>query len=203
MIKRLGKRQFKKIAEHVSVGLGDQAIQLITDAMANSMTIDIEYMGSGYRSNILPYGWSSSKDGNLLIMCYKEDSSIRSYRFDRLLQVFVDDSLIQAYQSVAEQPEIQDTSVEQNSPNDYLIPTLPDIDQILEESENEQPDMPYDEAIESLENTQEVNIDVEPLVTQDELVNNINENQESEVEDGSLEEQYNIDEFSEERESKP
>lgn len=202
MIKRLGKRQFKKIAEFVSVGLGDQAIQLITDAMANSQTIRIEYQGSGFR-DVLPYGFSASKDGNLLIMCYKEDSSIRSYRFDRLLQVFVDDSLIQAYQSVAEQPEIQDTSVEQNSPNDYLIPTLPDIDQILEESENEQPDMPYDEAIESLENTQEVNIDVEPLVTQDELVNNINENQESEVEDGSLKEQYDIDEFSEERESKP
>ena len=175
MLRRLGKKRFKKIAEYVSVGLGDNAIQLITDAMANSQLIEIEYLQSGFRK-IAPYGWSVSKDNNLLLMSYKEDSSIRSYRFDRILQVFVDDSLINAYNNV-EQQNVQENNMPNNSPDDYLIPMLPNIDQIIEESESEEAEMPYDDAIESLENAQEVELNIDNTMSQEELVNSITNNE--------------------------
>ena len=183
-IKRLGKRKFIKTADFVKVNLGDQAIQLITDAMANSSVIRIEYMGSGNRE-ILPYGWSCSKDNNLLIMCYKADSSIRSYRFDRILQLFIDDSLIQAYNQLPEQTEIVN-----NAPDNYLIPILPDIEQIITITENEQPELPYDEAVDSLEESQDINPDtIINDITPEQLIEDITSFDESE----ELEEGFDFD----------
>jgi hypothetical protein len=79
-------------------------------------------------------------------MCYKATGDIRSYRFDRLLQLFVEDSLLEAYNE--QDKEIPST----DEPNDYVIPPLPNIDEILEISENEAADEPYDEAVDILEN---------------------------------------------------
>ena len=164
----------KKLAEYVSVGLGDQAIQFITDSMANNIPIHVEYEGSGFRE-ALAYGWSVSKDNNLLLMCYKPDGSIRSYRFDRLLQVMVDDSIINAYNQPQEEQNEVTIEKEHEQPQNHMIPTLPNIDEIIEETENEQVDereLPYDEAIETLENTEETH-EIENQLLDD--INDMNE----------------------------
>jgi len=194
-VKRLGKRRFVRTATYVSVGLGDQAIQLITDSMANSMTIQIEYLNSSYRE-IAPYGWSVSKDNNLLLMCYKSDSSIRSYRFDRILQVFVDDSLLQAYDNVSQEEEIQETNIDSNSPDDYLVPLLPNIDEIIEETENEAYNEPYEEAIDSLESVpQEPTDDILEEQIIDSIVNIDDQFDESEENIDGDSERSDFDEF--------
>ena len=51
--------------------------------MSQQSVIKINYAGSGWR-NILPYGWYTSKDNNVLLYCYKENSAIRSYIVDKI-----------------------------------------------------------------------------------------------------------------------
>jgi hypothetical protein len=143
ILKRLAKIKLAK----TQIPINDEAVSLITDSMANGLTIDIDYTGSGMRNNILPYGWSTSKAGDLLIMCYKSTGEIRSYRYDRINQLFIEDDLIQAYESPPETEQQEETI-----PNDYVIPPLPNIDEILQLSENETPDEPYAEAVDILEN---------------------------------------------------
>lgn len=144
-MKRLAKIKLAK----TQIPINDEAVSLITDSMANGLTIDIDYIGSGMRNNILPYGWSTSKAGDLLIMCYKSTGEIRSYRYDRINQLFIEDDLIQAYESPPETEQQEEETI----PNDYIIPPLPNIDEILQLSENEMPDEPYAEAVDTLENT--------------------------------------------------
>ena len=144
-MKRLAKIKLAK----TQIPINDEAVSLITDSMANGLTIDIDYTGSGMRNNILPYGWSTSKAGDLLIMCYKSTGEIRSYRYDRINQLFIEDDLIQAYESPPETEQQEEETI----PNDYIIPPLPNIDEILQLSENEMPDEPYAEAVDTLENT--------------------------------------------------
>lgn len=127
---------------------GPDVVQIITDAMAAATQIQIEYQGSGWRL-ILPYGWNTSKDGNILLMCYKDTGEIRSYRLDRVLQVLVDDTLLnQPSSSDNGMLEVTDYNA---SPEDFEIPLLPNIDEILEESENEVGQkLPYDEGLDYL-----------------------------------------------------
>ena len=136
----------KKYAELNQVKLDDSAIQYITDSMANSMLIQINYEGSGWRT-VQPYSFTTSKDNNLLVMCYKQDGSVRSYRFDRINDLYVDDSLIQAETGATFEDSADNTH---NNPSDFEIPYLPEYDEILEESENEPPE-PFSEAIDSIE----------------------------------------------------
>jgi hypothetical protein len=127
------------------------AVQVVTDAMAAGTQIQIEYQGSGWRL-IQPYGWNTSKAGNILLMCYKDTGEVRSYRLDRINQILVDDTLL------ANQPvdsvdgngmyEVRDYKVK---PEDYEIPPLPNMDEILEQSENEQgQELPFDEGLKYL-----------------------------------------------------
>jgi len=168
-LKRLAKIKLAK----TQIPINDEAVSLITDSMANGLTIDIDYTGSGMRNNILPYGWSTSKAGDLLIMCYKSTGEIRSYRYDRVNQLFVEDDLIQAYESP---PETEQQ--EENIPNDYIIPPLPNIDEILQLSENETPDEPYTEAVDTLENT-DTNIEsIDDINAEDTNVKDINDSNE-------------------------
>ena len=124
-------RLLKRIAEFAQVDINGDTIQYLTDSMANNLLIKMEYENSGWRT-VQPYGWNNSKDNNLLVMCYKADSSVRSYRLDRILQLFVDDSLLQAETGVEFE---ESTDKPQNSPEDYVIPYLPETDDILEMSE--------------------------------------------------------------------
>lgn len=142
-------------ADLTKVNLDDDAIQYITDSMANSMLIKIEYEKSGWRT-VQPYGWNNSQDNNLLIMCYKQDGSVRSYRWDRIIQMFVDDSLINPDTG----SEMQEITNDKNNPEDYIIPYLPETEDILELSESEEgEDEPFNDAVETLNNSLDDNTD--------------------------------------------
>lgn len=127
------------------VKLDDGAIQYLTDSMANDLLIQIEYQGSGWRT-VQPYSFTTSKDNNLLVMCYKADGSVRSYRFDRIEQLYVDEVLMQS----GDIPENED-----KRPNlsDFEIPYLPEYDEILELSENESGE-PFQDGLDSIEEGQ-------------------------------------------------
>lgn len=136
----------KKIAELKKVDIDDNTIQYITDSMANNLPIQIQYDGSGWRT-IQPYSFTTSQDNNILIMCYKQDGSIRSYRLDRIEQLFVEDALISA-DTGAEFTE--DGGSNHSNPSDYEIPYLPEYDDILEMSEAEESE-PFNDALDDIE----------------------------------------------------
>lgn len=136
----------KKIAELKKVDIDDNTIQYITDSMANNLPIQIQYEGSGWRT-IQPYSFTTSQDNNILVMCYKQDGSIRSYRLDRIEQLFVEDALISA-DTGAEFTE--DGGNNHSNPSDYEIPYLPEYDDILEMSEAEESE-PFNDALEDIE----------------------------------------------------
>ena len=136
----------KKIAELKKVDIDDNTIQYITDSMANNLPIQIQYEGSGWRT-IQPYSFTTSQDNNILIMCYKQDGSIRSYRLDRIEQLFVEDALISA-DTGAEFTE--DGGSNHSNPSDYEIPYLPEYDDILEASEAEESE-PFNDALDDIE----------------------------------------------------
>lgn len=136
----------KKIAELKKVDIDDNTIQYITDSMANNLTIQIQYEGSGWRT-IQPYSFTTSQDNNILVMCYKQDGSIRSYRLDRIEQLFVEDALISA-DTGAEFTE--DGGSNHSNPSDYEIPYLPEYDDILEMSEAEESE-PFNDALDDIE----------------------------------------------------
>lgn len=136
----------KKIAELKKVDIDDNTIQYITDSMANNLPIQIQYEGSGWRT-IQPYSFTTSQDNNILVMCYKQDGSIRSYRLDRIEQLFVEDALISA-DTGAEFTE--DGGSNHSNPSDYEIPYLPEYDDILEMSEAEESE-PFNDALEDIE----------------------------------------------------
>lgn len=142
------------LADYQQIDLNESAIQYLTDSMANSLLIKIEYQGSGWRT-VMPYAFSTSKDNNVCIMCYKEDSSIRSYRLDRITAIYVDDILFGEPSSDSEESNEETVIPEiQNNPDDYNIPYLPEYDKVLELSEQEEgTEEPFDDAIETLQET--------------------------------------------------
>lgn len=157
-MKRLIRKNLRKIsklirkAEWVSLdqSQGD-AIQIITDNMAMGTQIQIDYEGSGWRL-IQPYGWNTSKEGNILLMCYKDTGEIRSYRYDRINQILIDDSQLENEPVFNNDPnsmyEIEDYNME-----DFEIPDLPNMDQIIKDTENEVgSELPFDEALDYLDN---------------------------------------------------
>lgn len=163
-MKRLIRKNLRKVAtiikkaEWVSLDQSQHdAIQVITDNMAMGTQIQIDYEGSGWRL-IQPYGWNTSKDGNILLMCYKDTGEIRSYRYDRVNQILVEDSQLQNEPVINNDPnnmyEIEDYNME-----DFEIPDLPNMDEIIEQTENEVGnELPFDDALDYLDNDF-VNID--------------------------------------------
>ena len=154
LLKKISRLKRKIIAEWVPVDPNSEDIvQVITDAMAAGTQIQIEYEGSGWRL-IQPYGWNSSKDGNILLMCYKDTGEIRSYRLDRVLQVLVDGNML-ANEPVINGPLSPDNMYQvedyKTDPADFEIPPLPNMDEVLQISEQEQGmEAPYDKGIQYL-----------------------------------------------------
>jgi hypothetical protein len=147
-LKRLVKtskkyHSIKRIAEWNDINVHDSsATQVVTDAMAYDQPIQINYSGSGWRT-ILPYGWNSSKNGDVLLMCYKNDGEVRSYRMDKIVNILIEDTL-------ADMISTYDASFEVKQ-EDFEMPMLPDIDDIMETTESEDGDeAPYDEGLELL-----------------------------------------------------
>ena len=191
----------KRLAELKQVKLNDDsAIQYITDSMANNLLIQIEYEGSGWRT-VQPYSFTTSQDNNLLVMCYKADGSIRSYRFDRIEQLFVDSVLMETH--------VEDVKENENKADlkDFEIPYLPEYDEILEMSENEQGE-PFQDGLDALEqgeNFQPQILDEEGNPIEESNIDNIDETDEADstplgggdTEDMSLdEENKNVEEIS-------
>lgn len=154
LLKKISRLRRKIIAEWVPVDPNSEDIvQIITDAMAAEAQIQIEYEGSGWRL-IQPYGWNSSKEGNILLMCYKDTGEIRSYRLDRVLQVLVDENML-SNEPVINGPITPDNMYDvqdyKANPADYEIPSLPNMDEVLQISEQEQGmEAPYDKGIQYL-----------------------------------------------------
>ena len=130
----------KRIAEWNNVDMhGSAATQIITDTMAYDQPLQINYSGSGWRT-ILPYGWNSSKNGDVLLMCYKNDGEIRSYRMDKIVDLLIEDTL-------ADMISTYDASFDIKQ-EDFEMPMLPDIDDIIETTESEEgSESPYDEGL--------------------------------------------------------
>ena len=136
-----GSRLLKKkvLAEWKPINIhGPELMKTLTNAMTYNSNIRINYKNSGWRS-ILPYGWNTSKNGNVLVMCYKDTGEIRSYRLDRIFDVLVN-SDIEQYSD--------DSSL---TWNDFQMPTLPNLEQIIEETEAEVDEtLPYDTGLKAL-----------------------------------------------------
>lgn len=92
-VSRLKKRINRKMTKHaewVRMNLQDpNLMQYITDCMNYGYAMQIDYENSGWRT-IYPYGFNTSKDGNVLIMCYKDSGEVRSYRFDKIFDMYID-----------------------------------------------------------------------------------------------------------------
>lgn len=109
-------------------------IQELTDAMTYGYAVQINYKGSGWRT-IQPYGWNTSKDGNILLMCYKDSGEVRSYRMDRIEDIYIDqDSTF----SITNNPEM-------NSDNDIEnLLNMQNEDQFVYETYDDDDDYPDD-----------------------------------------------------------
>jgi len=164
-------------------------IQVLTDAMSYGATVQINYKNNGWRT-ILPYGWNSSKDGNILLMCYKDTGEIRSYRMDKIYDLLIDDNLLA--EMPGDRPEEPSMQF-----NDFKIPALPNIDEIIDETESEdEKELPYDTGLQALTDNEVVE-NYTPVDT----INDAEEDQQNEedlnneAEDNNPEEENNENEF--------
>ena len=187
---RLTRRQ--RVASLVKVEDDVDLIQLLTDCMANASPVQLEYIDTGWRT-VVPYGWYVSKDGNLLVYCYKNGMDIRSYRFDRITQLYVDESMLngapEADLGLAEMLDYRATM------EDYQMPALPNLDEVLQLSETEQgeEESPFEDGIDALNNalTEPPAISDTPIGIDNNENNNADEeedeqNAERDLEDGGL-----------------
>lgn len=171
--------RLRKQAEWVDVDVSQHDITIIlTDCMIQNSVCKINYKDSGWR-NILPYGWYITKDNNVILYCYKEDFSIRSYRLDRIFNLMVDDKL--------ETKELEPVDI-----TEFEILELPENnDEIVEISENEQgATTPFDESLEILENDFNLdNLEIEQQQEEEDYTEMMQEVNPFEDEDEESEEQ--------------
>ena len=93
-------------------------------------------------------------------MCYKDTGEIRSYRVDKIYDLLVNDSLFE--NMPGDRP---DEPAMHMSFNDFKIPTLPNIDEIVDETEAEvEQELPYDAGLQALTDEQ-VTEDYQPVNT--------------------------------------
>ena len=153
--------------------------------MSQQSVIKINYAGSGWR-NILPYGWYTSKDNNVLLYCYKENSAIRSYRVDKIINLMIDDSL-----------DTDFNNKEENEMEDFEILELPENnEEIIEISENEKgAETPFDESLEILENSFDISNNDENNNEESMQDNNINQEEINKMMSESPENDLNEQEF--------
>lgn len=139
----------------------------INDAMLNQTPIQINYENSGYRECI-PYSWYTSKDGNVMIQCYRTDTNeLRRYRFDRIDELYLNTDFENGYDetqpgynnenwNAEEVGNNMEEIFDQNSEDQSVDMTdyeYEDEDLNSEEQNEEQPEQEiYDENVFSLEN---------------------------------------------------
>lgn len=134
-----------RVAEWVDVDINDpDLVQNITDLMSSGGQMQILY-NSEWKT-ISPYGWNSSKEGNILIMCYKDTGEIRSYRLDRVEGVQLDSNSL-SFNDTPEEPIFEDSNQPETT---FELP--PDLDEGLTNVDDQQgQELPFDDALDALE----------------------------------------------------
>lgn len=127
MRSRLNKKcnYFKKVAslkkifsEWQELNLYDpNLMNILNDAMINQIPIELNYEGSGTR-DVIPYAFTQTKDGNILLNVYKDTGEIRRYRFDRINNIWID-STDQYEEESYEQNNNEQEFMEENYNNIY------------------------------------------------------------------------------------
>ena len=174
MRSRLNKKcnYFKKVAslkkifsEWQELNLYDpNLMNILNDAMINQIPIELNYEGSGTR-DVIPYAFTQTKDGNILLNVYKDTGEIRRYRFDRINNIWIDST-----------DQYEEESYEQNNNEQEFIEE--DYNNMYNEQYNEEynEEIPmYDDPELNNSNQQQINQE-EPIY--DEQI--FDQNQESE-----------------------
>ena len=174
MRSRLNKKcnYFKKVAslkkifsEWQELNLYDpNLMNILNDAMINQIPIELNYEGSGTR-DVIPYAFTQTKDGNILLNVYKDTGEIRRYRFDRINNIWIDNT-----------DQYEEESYEQNNNEQEFMEE--DYNNIYNEQYNEE----YNEEIPMYDDP-ELNNSNQQQVSQEEPIYDeqiFDQNQESE-----------------------
>lgn len=148
--------KMKKKAEWTQLDLQDpNLMQYITDSMTYGLPMQIDYENSGWRT-IYPYGFNTSQDGNVSIMCYKDSGEVRSYRIDKIYDMYIDyDGFeMQNNDQMNEDIDIQYTEDIFNQQNDVMedFPVIEDNDINNEDNETGV----YDDVLQLFEDEDEI-----------------------------------------------
>ena len=174
MRSRLNKKcnYFKKVAslkkifsEWQELNLYDpNLMNILNDAMINQIAIELNYEGSGTR-DVIPYAFTQTKDGNILLNVYKDTGEIRRYRFDRINNIWIDST-----------DQYEEESYEQNNNEQEFMEE--DYNNMYNEQYNEE----YNEEIPMYDDP-ELNNSNQQQISQEEPIYNeqiFDQNQESE-----------------------
>ena len=174
MRSRLNKKcnYFKKVAslkkifsEWQELNLYDpNLMNILNDAMINQIPIELNYEGSGTR-DVIPYAFTQTKDGNILLNVYKDTGEIRRYRFDRINNIWIDNT-----------DQYEEESYEQNNNEQEFMEE--DYNNIYDEQYNEE----YNEEIPMYDDP-ELNNSNQQQISQEEPIYDeqiFDQNQESE-----------------------
>ena len=136
------------IAEWVPGDINDpNLVQQVTDMMATGGQMQIEYNGEW--KTIEPYGWNSSKEGNVLLMCYKDTGEVRSYRLDRITNVQFDSSVLDLSQYGLTPENEENNQIDEI--DGVEVPTLDESNEEFTVDNGQQQDNPFEDAIDVLE----------------------------------------------------
>ena len=178
MRSRLNKKcnYFKKIAslkkifsEWQELNLYDpNLMNILNDAMINQIPIELNYEGSGTR-DVIPYAFTQTKDGNILLNVYKDTGEIRRYRFDRIDNIWIDST-----------DQYEEESYEQNNNEQEFMEE--DYNNMYNEQYNEEYNEEYSEEIPMYDDP-ELNNSNQQQISQEEPIYDeqiFDQNQESE-----------------------
>lgn len=164
-LKKMSRLRRIVIADWQQIDLSDpNLIQDLTDSMTYSYPLQINYEGSGWR-NIQPYGWNTSKDGNVLIMCYKDSGEVRSYRLDKVLDMYIDMTANSI--SMSNNPQMNDdeqTQIYENIMEDQKDTStdMPSIPKEQEEINQSKPGV-FDDELSILDDSKPISTIEEPI----------------------------------------
>ena len=174
MRSRLNKKcnYFKKVAslkkifsEWQELNLYDpNLMNILNDAMINQIPIELNYEGSGTR-DVIPYAFTQTKDGNILLNVYKDTGEIRRYRFDRINNIWIDNT-----------DQYEEESYEQNNNEQEFMEE--DYNNIYNEQYNEE----YNEEIPMYDDPELNNLNQQQISQEEPIYNEqiFDQNQESE-----------------------
>lgn len=178
MRSRLNKKcnYFKKVAglkkifsEWQELNLYDpNLMNILNDAMINQIPIELNYEGSGTR-DVIPYAFTQTKDGNILLNVYKDTGEIRRYRFDRINNIWIDNT-----------DQYEEESYEQNNNEQEFMEE--DYNNIYNEQYDEEYNEEYNEEIPMYDDP-ELNNSNQQQISQEEPIYDeqiFDQNQESE-----------------------